>query len=108
MKGGSVAGLPVECWRPRLCVGVPLVVYSVALLNGGSGMCCDAPSSDWSGTLCCLASPCIVLPLLVLCVVGGEVRWCVVCGVWCLIVMVVSFCSSLPSFFVFAVTALLI
>lgn len=26
------------CWCPRLCVGVPLVVYYVALLNGGGGV----------------------------------------------------------------------
>ena len=46
---------PVECWCPRLCVGVPLVVYPVALLNGGSGVCCDALSSGW------VRAPCIVL-----------------------------------------------
>lgn len=34
---------PSVCWCPCLRVGVPLVVYPVALLNGGGGVCCDAP-----------------------------------------------------------------
>ena len=58
MVGGMVSEgrqcyrLPVECWCPRLCAGVPLVVYSVALLNGG---CVGLGGA-----------PCVVLPLLVL------------------------------------------
>lgn len=76
---------PSNVGVPRLCVDVPPVVYSVALLNGGSGMCCDAPSSDWvrhlvlSAPLLIVCSPRIVLVPLRFCVavfvVGGEVRW---------------------------------
>lgn len=39
MKGGSVTDSPSNAGVPRLCVGVPLVVYPVPLLNGGCGMC---------------------------------------------------------------------
>jgi hypothetical protein len=46
VKGGSVTDSPSN-------VGVPLVVYPVALLNGVRCMCCDALSSDWAGTLHC-------------------------------------------------------
>lgn len=36
MKGGCCsAGPPVLCWPPRLCVSVPRLVCSVAVLNGG-------------------------------------------------------------------------
>lgn len=35
MKGGSVTDSPSNVSVPGLCVGVPLVVYPVALLNGG-------------------------------------------------------------------------
>lgn len=35
-------GSPLNVGASLLCVGVPLVVYPVALLNGGSGVCCDA------------------------------------------------------------------
>lgn len=90
---------------PRLCVGVPLVVYPVALLNGGGG--CAVMPCLWfgSGTLDCPAppyvvcSPRIVLVLLLSCVVvfvvGGEVRR--------------GGCVPLPSsVFVFVVTALLV
>ena len=61
---------PSNVGVPRLCVGVPLVVHSVALLNGGGGMCCAALSSDWVRHLVlsyslsyCLAP----LPLLCVC-----------------------------------------
>lgn len=47
MKGSSVTDSPSNVGVPRLRVGVPLVVYPVALLNSGSGVCCDALSSDW-------------------------------------------------------------
>lgn len=44
MKGGCVAWPPrLVCGVPRLCVGVPLVVYFVALLNGGCGVLCVVP-----------------------------------------------------------------
>lgn len=79
---------PSNVGVPRLCVGVPLVVYPVALLNGGSGMCCDALSSDWvwhlalSVPLHIVCSPRIVPVPLLSCVavfvVGGEVRWGIV------------------------------
>lgn len=66
MKGGSVTGSPSNVGVPsRLCVGVPLVVRMAAVLNGGCGVCCEASCSDWSGTLRCYASPCIVLPFTV-------------------------------------------
>ena len=38
-------------------VGVPLVVYPVALLNGGSGGLCVAPCSDWVWHLALYCSP---------------------------------------------------
>lgn len=38
MKGGSVTDSPSNVGVPRLCVGVPLVVCPVALLNGGIGV----------------------------------------------------------------------
>lgn len=47
MVGGMVSEGRQSYWHPRLCAGIPLVVYPVALLNGGWGMCCDALSSDW-------------------------------------------------------------
>lgn len=66
---------PSVCWCPRL-------VCLVAVLNGG-GVCCDAPSSDWSGTLCCPVSLFrIVLPcLLWVGKCGGVLSMTVVCGV---------------------------
>lgn len=104
--GGMVSEGRLCCWSPRLVCGVPLVVYPVALLNGGSGVCCDAPCSDWVWhlALSCSPSHCPVplvsFPFLfclcgVVFVVGGEVRWggCV------------SFSSPV---FVFVVTALLV
>ena len=70
---------------PRLRVGVPLVVYLVALLNGGSGGLCVVPVLVGSGALHCAAPLRIVrslrivpVPLLscvVVFVVGGEVWW---------------------------------
>lgn len=79
MKGGCVAGVPL------LCVGVPLVVYPVALLNGGSGACCATPCSDWVRYLALsppfriVRFPCIVPVPLLSCVavfgVGEEARW---------------------------------
>ena len=79
----------VCCWPPRLVrgvprlrVGAPLVVYPVALLNGGGGVCCDALSSDWVWRLALSCSPSrcrfprIVLVPFLSCVavfvVGGE------------------------------------
>ena len=60
MKGGSVTDSPSNVGVPRLCVGVPLVVYLVALLNGGGGVCCDAHVFGLG------PAPCIVLLPLVL------------------------------------------
>lgn len=64
---------PSVCRCPRLCVGVPLVVYPVALLNGGWGVCCAALSSDWAGTLALFyfLSYCSV-PLLSLCLLSQH------------------------------------
>lgn len=71
---------PSNVGVPRLCVGVPLVVYPVALLNGGGGGVCVVLSSDWvlPFTLFLSLLHCLSLPLL------------------------------LPSTIVFAVTALLV
>ena len=44
----AVLLVPRRMSASPVCVLVsPLVVYPVALLNGGSGACCDALSSDW-------------------------------------------------------------
>lgn len=57
--------LPVECWPPRLVCGVPLVVYPVALLNGGSGGLCVVPVFGLGPPLShCSRLSCIVSPLL--------------------------------------------
>lgn len=45
-------------------VGVPRLVYSVAMLNGGSGVCVVPGSQVGFGILHCPASPCITLPAL--------------------------------------------
>lgn len=81
---------PSNVGVPRLRVGVPLVVYSVALLNDGRGMRCDALSSDWvwhlalSVPLHVVRSPRIVpvpfLSCVAVFVVGGEVRWVWLCS----------------------------
>lgn len=74
MVGGMVSEGRQCCWPPRrmsvspvLCVVSPLVVYRVALLNGG-GVCCDALSSDrvWCLALSHSLSYCLV-PFLPLC-----------------------------------------
>lgn len=52
MKGGSVTDSPLNVGVPRLCVGIPLVVHLVALLNGGGGVCCAAPC--WVGLAFCI------------------------------------------------------
>lgn len=70
MKGGCrCADLPVRCWRPLYCSrGGPV--------EWRSGVCCDAPPSDWvrlfalSPLLFRLALSCLLR--------GGEVWWCVV------------------------------
>lgn len=81
------------CWPPRLCVGVPLVVYPVALLNGGSGVCRVFPVLFVVFPVFELdPAPCIAFPRVVLsafslcccaavlCVENGRVV-CVVCVV---------------------------
>ena len=68
MKGGSVTGSPSCVWCPRLRVGVPLVVYLVALLNGG-GACVVMPCLRIGfGILCCSTPSCIVQSPFSLCV----------------------------------------
>lgn len=52
-EGGSVTDSPSNVGVPRLCVGVPLVVYSVVSLKGGSGVCCAALCRIGSGILHC-------------------------------------------------------
>lgn len=54
MKGGSVTDSPsnvsvprLVCAVPRPCVDVPLVVYPVALLNGGVCGCVVSLCLDW-------------------------------------------------------------
>lgn len=67
MVGGMVSEGRQCCWPPRLCVGIPLVVYPVALLNGGSG-----------GRV---LSPCLVLSpvfFIVFPVFGLGLAFCVV------------------------------
>lgn len=140
MVGGMVSEGRQCRWAPcrmlasRPCVGVPLVVYPVALLNGGV-VCVVLPRVRiGSGTLYCatplhiVRSPRIVPVPLLSCVavfvVGGEVRWCVqycfrvAAAVLCCVALpccggVWSHCERcilflLPSVFVFAVTALLV
>ena len=75
------------CWPPRLVCGVPRLlcwcppsVCVVAVLNGGGGVCCDAPCLDWVRHLCV-----VMLPFALSC----------------------SF-YIIPPFTVFAVTALLV
>ena len=74
---------------PSVC-GVPLVVCVVVLLNGGSGMCCDARVRIRSGTLCCLAPSRIVQSPFSLCVCCHSI---VGLGL-CLCGMVVSLWNS--------------
>ena len=79
---------PVECRRPRLCVAPPLVVYPVALLNGGSGVCCAAPCSDWVWHLVLSVPLHIVLVPLVsflflFCLVLSCLLWVGKCGGAC-------------------------
>lgn len=84
MKGGSVTDSPLNVGVPRLCVGIPLVVHPVALLNGGVWCVLCCPVLGGSGVLYCpvppftlFVSPCIVLVSFLSCVVvfvvGGEV-----------------------------------
>ena len=119
MVGGMVSEGRWCCWTPRLvcgvprpCVGVPLVVYSVALLNGGSGGSCVVPVFGLGPAPCVVPPPylhavrslrIVPLPLLscvAVFVAGGEVRWCAVVEL-----RPASFSSSV---FVFSVTALLV
>lgn len=89
-------------------VGVPLVRYRrppsvcvVAVLNGGGGLMCDAPCSDWVWHLRIVLlpvalfsllshSPASLLSCVVVFIVGGEVWWCVLsvhrCFVLCVLV----------------------
>ena len=55
---------PSCAWCPRPCVGVPLVVYPVALLNGGCGGACCPRVRIGSSPSHCSRPSCIVLPLL--------------------------------------------
>ena len=87
--GAVMVTLPFSVGVPRLCVGVPLVVYPVALLNGGVGWVCVVPVFGLGPPLCVVLSSRIVLSLfcLVLWVLScllwvgkcGGVVWC---GVW--------------------------
>lgn len=79
MVGGMVSEERLCCCPSRLVCGVPLVVYPVALLNGGGGGLCVVPVSRvvpvlftvfsvfglGPGILYCLAP--LVLHSLVLC-----------------------------------------
>ena len=127
------------CWPPRLvrgvprlCVGVPLVVYPVALLNGGVWWCVLSPCSDWVWhprivlpSSCCLVPSRVVLfPLSVVCCEWGSAVACAVLPPCCycrcavqhcrVVVVCVVSCERLYSFsspfppLVFAVTALLV
>ena len=66
--GGMVSEGRLCCWLPRFVRGVPLVVHPVVLLNGGGGMCCDAPSSNRVRHFALSYSPSYCpVPLCVLC-----------------------------------------
>lgn len=119
MKGGSVTDSPSNVGVPRLCVGVPLLVCLVVLLNGGCGVCCGVPCLGWVRHLCIVSAPLalsvssrIVLPSFFFFV------WCRVCCGWgnavggwggarCLIANGCILLFPL-SFLVFVVTALLV
>lgn len=112
VKGGSVTDSPSNVGVPRLCVGVPLVVYSVAVLNGGSGVCCAAPCLDWVWHLAlCRSSFTLSVPfvsfLFLFCLVLLCLLWVGKCGgvQWGTVSRSALLCSSV---FVFAVTALLV
>ena len=78
-------GRAVVLLGSRLCVGVPLVVYPVALLNGGAGYVLCCPCSDWvlSFTLLLPFSYCLV-PLVLFpflfCLVLLCLLWVGKCG----------------------------
>lgn len=96
---------PVECWCPLLCVGVPLVVCPVALLNGGGSVCCVAPCSDWVWHLALCRPPfTLSVPfvsfLFLFCLVLLCLLWVGKCGGGA----VPGFLFSFPPF-VFSVTA---
>lgn len=48
---------PSNVGVPRLCIGVPLVVYPMAALKGGRGVCCAVSCSDWVWHLALSRSP---------------------------------------------------
>ena len=60
--GAAVLTLPSVCRCPPRLVSTSPPVCSVGVLNGGSGMCCDAPRRIGFGVLRCLVSPCIAPP----------------------------------------------
>lgn len=83
MVGGMVSEGRLCCWHPRLvrgvprpCVGVPLVVYPVALLNGGVVRAVMPCLQIGSGT------PRIVPVLLALFCSLFLFVWCRVCYGW--------------------------
>ena len=121
--GGMVSEGRLCCWPPRLvcgvprpCVGVPFVVYPVALLNGGvCVLCCppvfglyppslhcpyfslvlsSPPSSFVCCRVCCVWDCVVVCAALLLCCAMLWCRVVVVCvmnggvcgGVWCCVV----------------------
>lgn len=121
-EGGSVAGLPVECWcspsvcwcppcclpcgpvegRGRWCVCCPPVsccprpLHSVPCFRIGSGTPhCSVLLALHFLVSCCLLPLCVAV---LLCCVRRMGGWCVCCGGVCgLIVNVVFFSFSLPS-----------
>lgn len=91
---------PSNVGVPRPCVDVPLVVYPVAVLNGGVRVVCGIPSSYWvrHPRIVLPSSHCLILfvlfcPSFLLCVVGGEVWWCV--QYCCCIAAAVLCCATL-------------
>lgn len=82
-KGGCVVGIPVcDTSLPRSCVGLPFPVCMVVLLDGGGGVCCGAPSSDWILPFA-LSCPLRVVLFLFCLVCGGMVQCEMRCGGVC-------------------------
>lgn len=86
--GGMVGEGRLCCWTPRRMsvspvrvLASPLVVYLVALLNGGGGGLCVAPCSCWVWHLALCRSP-SHCPFSSYCFRSSSVLCCCVCCGW--------------------------